>query len=123
MIEKTVSKAERFHSSGKFTIDETPGCFVCGGDKGMYNAIAAFVDSDESAGRIASMFGRGAMPNKLFSSGYLGGSALVRVGACDKHVGNLQYLLALAHREGNIITQEIIYDAMKHGGHARLARR
>ncbi|MCL5099827.1 MAG: hypothetical protein M1158_01755 [Candidatus Marsarchaeota archaeon] len=123
MIEKTVSKGERFHSSGKFTIDETPGCFVCGGDKGMHNAITAFVDSDESAGRIASMFGRGAMPSKLFFNGYLGGSALIRVGACDKHVGNLQYLLALAHRAGNSITQEIVDEAMKHGRPAVLAHR
>lgn len=84
--------------------DVTPGCFVCGGPKGGYNNISAFVQGKAAGERVVGMFTQGAWldyrehsPNRV----------QVKVGACQFHLKNLQMLDQLTLENG-IITAEMI---------------
>ncbi len=108
MVMIPISKAEHFTSIYTKAKDETPGCFVCGGRKRMRNSISAFVESKESGEYIVAMFEEGAMlDHRMLHPQW----TKVVVGACDRHVGNLEHLHELTHSAGNNITKEIIAKA------------
>ena len=70
-------------------LDSCPGCFVCGGGRRMLNNISAFVKSTRDGRKIVSWFNDGAYldyrPNE---PSWL----QVKIGACDKHLPNLEKL-------------------------------
>jgi hypothetical protein len=97
---------EFFHSRG-VGFDHTPGCFVCGGEKKLYNNIAAFVQCKESGERVAAMFKQGAwLDFRAYEPDYV----QVKVGACKKHLPNLQKLHDLT-KEDVVITDARIKEA------------
>jgi ribosomal protein S27AE len=86
--------------------DVTPGCFVCGGEKGMRNNIAAFVQCKEAGERVVAMFGQGAWLD--FRPDYPD-RVQVKVGACKEHVQELNNLEAVTW--DGIITEGLIANA------------
>jgi len=77
-----------FHSRG-IGLDNTPGCFVCGGNQDLYNNMAAFVQTKDEGEKVAKIFQTGARldyrpsePNWI----------QVKIGACKKHLPNLERL-------------------------------
>lgn len=91
-------------------LDVTPGCFVCGGKRKLYNNVSGFMRSKDAGERVVAMFENGAWldyrenePNWI----------QVKVGACDKHLDNLKRLHDLTKQEKGIITAQIITEAGK----------
>lgn len=78
----------RFNSRG-IGSDTCPGCFVCGGNERLLSNIAAFVSSKEHGEKIVKWFKQGAwLDYRDWEPNYL----QVKVGACEKHLPNLQKL-------------------------------
>lgn len=84
-------------------------CFICGthdrdGEDHMYlHNIAAFVECKESGERVVTMFDRGA---RLDYREYEPDRVQVKIGACDKHLTNLEKLNELT-KDGIITTSRI----------------
>ncbi len=95
---------EYFNSRG-VGLDMTPGCFICGGQEGMYHNIAAFVTTKESGERVVGMFRFGAY---LDYRPHEPDRVQVKIGACDSHLGHLQLLEQAVQRNGAVINPEII---------------
>jgi hypothetical protein len=90
-------------------------CFCCGtslrapGTNHYMNNIAAFVANRDSGEAIAALFGgygtfldyRGRYPDRV----------QLKIGACDKHVSNLQALHDLTQAQERQISLQIIIDA------------
>ncbi len=100
---KPENGGEFFHSRG-IGYDTTPGCFVCGGNKGLYHNIAAFVQCKEAGERVVAMISRGTY---LDYRDFEPDRVQVKVGACKIHLSNLQKLHDLTKKDG-IITTDII---------------
>lgn len=96
---------EFFRSRGIGT-DVTPGCFVCGGNKGAYNNIAAFVQCKEAGERVVAMFPQGAWLDYRESEP---DRVQVKIGACDAHLPNLGKLHELT--KDGVITAAHISEA------------
>jgi len=102
---------EFFHSRG-IGLDSC-NCFVCGTDirdkkANMYlNNIAAFVQCKEAGERVVAMFKRGA---RLDYRDFEPDRVQVKIGACDKHLPNLQRLDELT--KDGILTQEMVEEAI-----------
>jgi hypothetical protein len=73
--------SERFTSRG-MGLDNTPGCFICGGEPHLYNNISGFVESKEAGERIVALFPKGARLDYRPSEPKW---IQVKIGACDKH--------------------------------------
>lgn len=99
---------EYFHSRG-LGIDLTPGCFVCGGQKGMHDNIAAFVQCKAAGERVVGMFPQGA---RLDYREFEPDRVQVKIGACKEHVSNLTKLSQMTSTKG-VITQDIIRECME----------
>jgi hypothetical protein len=84
--------------------DETPGCFVCGGDTCIRHNIAAFVRCQTAGQRVLRLFPprRARLDYRDFEPDRV----QVKIGACDAHLPNLETLHA-ATADG-IITRERI---------------
>ncbi len=103
-------KEGEFFMSRGIGLDVTPGCFVCGGKRKLYNNVSGFMRSKDAGERVVAMFENGAWldyrenePNWI----------QVKVGACDKHLDNLKRLHDLTKQEKGIITAQIITEAGK----------
>jgi hypothetical protein len=96
-------------------LDVCPCCFVCGtqernqGSNHYLNNIAAFVDSKEEGEKIVGMFNgkarldyREREPNRI----------QLKVGACDKHLPNLELLYNTTKENHGRIRQKNIIDAV-----------
>jgi hypothetical protein len=70
-------------------MDNSPGCFVCGGDEGMYPNVAAFVQCKEAGERVVALFARGA---RLDYRDFEPDRVQVKIGACKAHEAGLVYL-------------------------------
>lgn len=88
--------------------DFTPGCFVCGGDEGCYHNIAAFVSYREDGERAVALFAQGARldyrenePNWI----------QLKIGACDKHLPNLQSLEEKVSSNNGLLSPDLIVEA------------
>ena len=100
---------EFFRSRG-VGMDYTPGCFVCGGGDGMRNNIAAYVKCKASGERVVAMFDQGArLDYRKYEPDYV----QVKIGACDKHVANLEKLHTLTRDADGVITEAHIKEAKK----------
>lgn len=102
---------EYFASRG-IGLDQTPGCFVCGGGVGLFSNIAAFVQCKEAGERVVGMFGgKGA---RMDYREYEPDRVQVKIGACDTHKPNLKKLheLTSAAADG-VITTEMIEEARR----------
>lgn len=95
---------EFFHSRG-LGMEYTPGCFVCGGGKKLYNNIAGFVQCKESGKRIVKMFKSGAY---LDYRDYEPDRVQVKIGACDEHLSYLEELDTLTKDAEGVIKKEMI---------------
>ena len=69
--------------------DNTPGCFICGGEQGLYSNIAAFVESKADGEKVVRMFEYGA---RLDFRSREPDWIQVKIGACKKHTINLERL-------------------------------
>src|SRR3989344_4039782 len=96
------TEGEFFRSRG-IGLETTPGCFVCGGDKRLYNNIAAFVQCKEAGERAIAMFPQAA---RLDYRDFEPDRIQVKIGACDVHLPNLQKLDELT-RNGVITNMHI----------------
>jgi hypothetical protein len=96
---------EFFRSRG-IGSDETPGCFVCGGKKGLYHNIAGFVQCKTAGERVVGMFLRGA---RLDYREYEPDRVQVKVGACGRHLRNLEKLHRLT--SDGVVTSARINEA------------
>jgi hypothetical protein len=94
-----------FLSSRGIGLDSTPGCFVCGGKQGMYNNIAAFVITKAAGERVVAMFHQGA---RLDYREHEPDWIQVKIGACNRHLPNLQILDGLIDLQGGVITAEMV---------------
>ncbi|MFA6407694.1 MAG: hypothetical protein WCV80_03250 [Candidatus Paceibacterota bacterium] len=100
---------EFFLSRGIGT-DMTPGCFICGGEKGHYHNISAFVQCKEAGERIVLLFPKGA---RLDFRDFEPDRVQVKIGACNKHLKNLKLLEKLTKDAQGIITKNMIRDVKK----------
>lgn len=98
---------EHFYSRG-VGLDGTPGCFVCGGDPGLYHNIAAFVKTNEAGERVVAMFQHGA---RLDYRSFEPDRVQVKIGACSEHEANLHQLNALTEKD-ETITPEMVQEAI-----------
>lgn len=99
-----------FFKSRGIGLDSTPGCFVCGGRQGMYNNIAAYVQTKAAGERIVTMFVHGArLDFREHEPEYI----QVKVGACKKHLPQLEYLHELTAIK-QIIMEEMIQIASRY---------
>jgi hypothetical protein len=78
--------------------DNMPGCFVCGGDGGMFRCIVAEVAAKD-IGTVSA----------LFEAGVVQEAGGVKVGACDDHRRQLITLNELIR--DRTIDPDKIYDA------------
>jgi len=85
--------------------DETPGCFVCGGEPGLYHNVAAFVVSKASGERVVAMFDQGA---RLAYSEGEPDRVQVKIGACEADLRGLKYLSTLRRITRAEVTTAII---------------
>lgn len=97
-----------FNSRG-IGCDNTPGCFVCGGEKSLYSNISGFVASKEDGETITGWFEHGA---RLDFRAYEPNWIQVKIGACNAHRDNLAFLDRLARRH-NRIRQSMIQQAQE----------
>ncbi len=82
--------------------DYCPGCFVCGGEEGLYNNVAAFVNTREAGERVLALF-----DNKGVRLDYREHSPdriQVKLGACEDHINNLE---AISHLRKVITADDI----------------
>ncbi|RJQ28064.1 hypothetical protein C4565_04220 [Candidatus Parcubacteria bacterium] len=100
---KPVGGGEYFRSRG-IGLDETPGCFVCGGSTKLHSNIAAFVQCKEAGERIVKMFETGA---RLDYREHEPDRIQVKIGACDKHFRNLEMLHNKTSETGTIVAEMI----------------
>jgi len=107
---KPENGGEFFRSRG-VGLDNTPGCFICGGNRGLHNNIAAFVQCKEAGKRVVAMFdGKGAC---LDCREYEPDRVQVKVGACKMHTPNLERLSQLTAKEDTgVLTKEMIQEAV-----------
>ncbi|MCW6159551.1 MAG: hypothetical protein LVQ95_00470 [Candidatus Micrarchaeales archaeon] len=101
---------EFFYTRG-IGLDSTPSCFVCGGERKLYHNISGFVRSKSAGERTVAMFKSGAWLD------YRPGEPhwiQVKIGACDNHTTNLEYLDELVSSEKEI-TPEMVAKAMAGG--------
>lgn len=107
---RSADGSEQFRSRG-IGKDYTPGCFVCGGSKGMHANIAAFVQCKTSGERVIKMFdGKGAyLDYREHEPDYV----QAKVGACKKHISALESLDELTDAADGKITKAMIEEAKK----------
>ncbi|MDO8584524.1 MAG: hypothetical protein Q7R85_00155 [bacterium] len=86
-------------------LDQTPGCFVCGGPENLYNNIAAFVQCKAAGERVVAMFKSGA---RLDYRSYEPDRIQAKIGGCDQHKGSLDQLLDAVEGAKGIITTQMI---------------
>ncbi len=98
---------EFFRSRGIGT-DVTPGCFVCGGETGYHQNIAAFVECKEAGERVVSLFPTGA---RLDWREFEPDRVQVKIGACNKHVMNLKVLEIAVTESKGVITEDMVKTA------------
>ncbi len=107
-LDKKPENGGEFFQPRGIGLDQTPGCFVCGGDPGLYRNISAFVQCKDAGERVVAMFNqRGA---GLDYREHEPDRVQVKIGACKKHAQNLDQLDKLTSQGDNsgIITEEII---------------
>lgn len=98
-----------FFSSRGIGMDSTPGCFLCGGPDSLRSNISGYVRCKASGERVVEMLGRGTrLDYREFEPDYV----QVKIGACKKHIGNLERLHELTSKDG-IISMEIVDMARK----------
>ncbi len=97
---------EFFHPRG-LGKDWTPGCFVCGGPRDLYDNVAAFVQCREAGDRVVAMFERGA---RLDYREHEPDRVQVKVGACAAHAGSLRALMRATAAEQRV-TAAMVRDA------------
>jgi len=84
--DKIHGKSIHFKSRG-IGMDVCPGCFVCGGEECMMTNVSAFVETKEDGEKIVSWFKQGA---KLDYRDFEPSWIQVKIGACEKHLRNLE---------------------------------
>lgn len=84
--------------------DHTPGCFVCGGEPGMYSNVSGFVTSKEAGEQIVAWFPRGA---RLDYREHEPNWIQVKVGACAVHLPHLQQLAGSVTSDGTVTEARI----------------
>jgi hypothetical protein len=94
---------EFFRSRG-IGVDNTPGCFVCGGGFDLRHNIAAFVVTKEAGERVVTMLEMGA---RLDYREQEPDRVQVKIGACNHHLPNLERLNELTRHDGIITSQRI----------------
>jgi len=100
---------EYFRSRG-VGMDSTPGCFVCGGEKGMRNNISGYVQCKEAGERIVNKFEHGArLDYREYEPDYI----QVKIGACQRHVHCLEDLSRQTDEAGGRITNKMIKTCME----------
>lgn len=105
--DKKPDNGEFFNSRG-IGLDTTPGCFVCGGDAGLHNNIAAFVQCKAAGERVVVMFKTGA---RLDYREHSPDRVQVKIGACKKHAKKLERLETLTAAANGVITAEMVTQA------------
>ena len=103
-------KSYKVNNRGMDT-DYTPGCFVCGGEPGLYRTISLVVESKELAKVVSELFVTGVCINHK-NNGY---KAEVKVGACVHHHSSLHRLSKSVGKYPNIITKTTVEAAMSTG--------
>lgn len=86
-------------------LDRTPGCFVCGGDEGLHNNIAAFTDSRADGEAVVELFDKGA---RLDYREHEPNWIQVKVGTCHLHLPALDALHQMTREHEGTISAEII---------------
>ena len=83
--------------------DSSPGCFICGGDPGLYSNFSAFVGSRMEGEQVVQLIEQGVRldyrdrePNWI----------QVKIGACEDHVAQLEILCLLLR--GNVLSKHLI---------------
>lgn len=105
---RSLDGTEKFSSRG-IGLEQTPGCFVCGGPKTLHNNIAAFVHCKEAGERLVDMFeGKGAY---LDYREHEPDRVQVKIGACDQHLSELERLDNITHEAGDKISVQMIQEA------------
>src|SRR3989338_9492502 len=97
-----------FFTSRGLGLENTPGCFVCGGKSGLHNNIAAFVRTKAAGERVVTMFEMGA---RLDYRDFEPDRIQVKVGACGAHFPNLAQLDRLV--EDGIVTKDKVKSAQE----------
>ena len=98
-----------FHARG-LGKDKAPGCFICGGDWGLYDNFSGFVQSKEDGEKIVAMFKSGAwLDYRDFEPNWI----QVKVGACKAHEPNLLWLQMVTQASKNRIMQRMVDDARR----------
>ena len=86
-------------------LDNCPWCFVCGGEGGMMSNISAFVRSKEDGGKIVSWFNDGAwLDYRVNEPEWI----QVKIGACRKHLPNLEKLSASCGSHGVLRAVDVV---------------
>ena len=99
-----------FFASRGIGMDYTPGCFVCGGEEGLYSNIAAFVRTKAAGERVVNIFTYGArLDYREFEPDHV----QVKIGACETHLRNLEKLHRLTEEKDGVITQGIVSEARR----------
>jgi len=98
---------EFFRSRG-IGLDQTPGCFICGGDDGLNNNISAFVQCKAAGERVVAMFTHGARLDYRESEP---DRVQVKIGACDTHKAHLEKLCELTAQDGTITEAKVTSSA------------
>lgn len=100
---KPKNGGEFFRSRG-IGLDQTPGCFVCGGNETLHANISGFVNTKEAGERVVAMFDKGArLDFRLHEPDRI----QVKIGACNNHRKNLEKLDELI-KETTVITADMI---------------
>ena len=86
-------------------LGQTPGCFVCGGPKRLYNNIAGFVQCKNAGQRVVKMFKTGA---RLDYRAYEPNWIQVKVGGCDQHKHSLNQLLNAIESAKGVVTAQMV---------------
>lgn len=116
-------KKYKRHKDGEFFwsrgigMDITPGCLVCGGERGLHNNICGFVQNKEAGERVVSMFQSGAW---LDFREHEPDRVQVKIGACKQHLENLkklektvrEFLKSEGKYRPGVINENLIKDAI-----------
>jgi hypothetical protein len=89
--------------------DNTPGCFVCGGENGLHSNISMFVVTKEDGEAVTALFKTGA---RLDYRDYEPNWIQVKVGSCKEHYPNLELLHSKVSAYPHRITEQVIQEAM-----------
>lgn len=112
-----------FFSARGLGMDNSPGCFVCGGEESddprfkyrmvMLSNVAGFVRCKAAGERLVEMFGgKGCwMDYRDFEPDRV----QVKIGACEKHKANLEKFARMAEVGERVVTKEIIEEARDEG--------